>query len=89
MARLRESGEGRAAWDEEWVRSGRLEVVTGDLEGEKLGMGDEVWDRLAKEVDAIVHNGAIVSLHDLLLCVIAELISSLVGTLGLPLQQAS
>ncbi|GAA5964095.1 hypothetical protein JCM3765_000901 [Sporobolomyces pararoseus] len=60
MSRLRESGEGRAAWDEEWVKSGRLEVVTGDLAEEKLGMGEEVWERLAKEVDVIVHNGAIV-----------------------------
>lgn len=59
--RLRESGEGRGAWDEEWVTGGRLEVVTGDLEGDKLGMGEGVWNRLAKEVDVIVHNGAIVS----------------------------
>ncbi|GAA5943971.1 L-aminoadipate-semialdehyde dehydrogenase [Sporobolomyces koalae] len=60
MSRLRESGEGRGAWDEEWVASGRLEVVTGDLEGDRLGMTEAEWDRLAKEVDAIVHNGAIV-----------------------------
>ncbi|GAA6017490.1 hypothetical protein JCM11491_006841 [Sporobolomyces phaffii] len=60
MSRLRESGEGRGAWDEEWVNTGRLEAVTGDLEGDKLGMGDEVWNRLGQEVDAIVHNGAIV-----------------------------
>ncbi|GAA5899685.1 L-aminoadipate-semialdehyde dehydrogenase [Sporobolomyces salmoneus] len=60
MSRLRESGEGRAAWDEEWVKSGRLEVVTGDLESERLGMSEEIWNRLAEEVDVIVHNGAIV-----------------------------
>ncbi|BGP51278.1 large subunit of alpha-aminoadipate reductase [Rhodotorula kratochvilovae] len=60
LARLRESGEGRGAWDEKWVSEGRLEVVVGDLEGEKLGLSDEDWTRVAQESDVIVHNGAIV-----------------------------
>ncbi|GAA6056919.1 hypothetical protein JCM3770_001323 [Rhodotorula araucariae] len=60
LARLRESGEGRGAWDEDWVREGRLEVVVGDLEGEKLGMSEDDWTRIAQEADVIVHNGAIV-----------------------------
>ncbi|GAA5913658.1 hypothetical protein JCM8208_005894 [Rhodotorula glutinis] len=60
LARLRESGEGRGAWDDQWVSEGRLEVVVGDLEGDKLGMSDEDWSRVAGEADVIVHNGAIV-----------------------------
>ncbi|GAA5853274.1 hypothetical protein JCM8547_000264 [Rhodosporidiobolus lusitaniae] len=60
LARLRESGEGRAAWDEKWVEQGRLEVVVGDLEGEKLGMSEADWTRIAEEADVILHNGAVV-----------------------------
>ncbi|GAA6030929.1 hypothetical protein JCM8097_008942 [Rhodosporidiobolus ruineniae] len=60
FARLRESGEGRAAWDEKWVEEGRLEVVVGDLEGEKLGMSEADWTRVAEEADVILHNGAVV-----------------------------
>ncbi|GAA5836823.1 hypothetical protein JCM9279_007671 [Rhodotorula babjevae] len=60
LARLRESGEGRGAWDDAWVSEGRLEVVVGDLEGDKLGMNEEDWTRMADEADVIVHNGAIV-----------------------------
>ncbi|BGP27163.1 large subunit of alpha-aminoadipate reductase [Rhodotorula toruloides] len=60
MQRLRESGEGRGAWEEMWVEDGRLEVVVGDLEGEKLGLSDEDWQRVAQEADVVVHNGAIV-----------------------------
>ncbi|GAA6012736.1 hypothetical protein JCM10207_005345 [Rhodosporidiobolus poonsookiae] len=60
LARLRESGEGRDAWDEKWVEEGRLEVVVGDLEGEKLGMSEADWTRVAEETEVIVHNGAVV-----------------------------
>ncbi|GAA5881343.1 hypothetical protein JCM1840_006766 [Sporobolomyces johnsonii] len=60
LARLRESGESRGAWDEKWVEQGRLEVVVGDLENEKLGMSEEDWKRVAEEAEVIVHNGAIV-----------------------------
>jgi L-aminoadipate-semialdehyde dehydrogenase len=66
VSRLRESGEGRAAWDEKWIESGRLEVVVGDLEGEKLGMSDADWSRIAEEADSIVHNGAVVRLSSFL-----------------------
>ncbi|BGP19523.1 hypothetical protein JCM10213_000122 [Rhodosporidiobolus nylandii] len=60
LERLRESGAGRNAWDEKWVTEGRLEVVLGDLEGEKLGMSEENWNRVAEEADVILHNGAVV-----------------------------
>lgn len=60
MARLRESGEGRGAWDESWVQKGLIEAVVGDLESDKLGMSDEDWTRVAVESEAIVHNGALV-----------------------------
>lgn len=62
LARLRDSGEGRGIWDENWLTEGRLEVVVGDLELPKLGMSDADWTRIAAETEVIVHNGALVSL---------------------------
>nr|ODN94598.1 L-aminoadipate-semialdehyde dehydrogenase [Cryptococcus depauperatus CBS 7855] len=60
LQRLRESGEGRGAWDEEWVAQDRVEAVVGDLAEDKFGLSQAEWDRIAVETDAILHNGAIV-----------------------------
>lgn len=40
------------------LADGHLEVLAGDLGQERLGLGQETWDRLAGEVDLIVHPGA-------------------------------
>jgi thioester reductase-like protein len=40
-----------AAWD-------RVRVVVGDLTCPRLGLGDKVYERLAEEIDLIIHNGA-------------------------------
>jgi L-2-aminoadipate reductase len=61
LARLRESGEARGAWDEAWVTSGKLSVAIGDLAQDKLGLQAKEWTELANRVDAVVHNGAMVS----------------------------
>ncbi|KAK0558441.1 large subunit of alpha-aminoadipate reductase [Tilletia horrida] len=61
LARLREGGAARQAWDEVWVEQGKVEVVIGDLAAkERLGVSETEWSRLAKEVDVIIHNGALV-----------------------------
>ncbi|KAN0063093.1 large subunit of alpha-aminoadipate reductase [Thecaphora frezii] len=61
MDRLREGGKGRGIWDEEWVSSGRLEAVVGDLAAPKrLGMSEDVYAKLANQVDDVLHNGALV-----------------------------
>lgn len=61
LDRLREGGKGRGIWNEEWVSSGRLEAVVGDLESpQRLGMSEEVYARVADEVDDVLHNGALV-----------------------------
>jgi len=60
LDRLREGSTDRGVWDESWVESGRLEVVTGDLGQERFGLGDE-WQRIASDADVILHNGALVS----------------------------
>ncbi|TYJ57246.1 L-aminoadipate-semialdehyde dehydrogenase [Cryptococcus floricola] len=60
LQRLRDSGEGRGAWDEEWVKQGRVEAVVGDLAEDKFGLDQATWDRVAVDADAVLHNGAIV-----------------------------
>jgi L-aminoadipate-semialdehyde dehydrogenase len=60
LDRLRESGQGRGVWDEEWVTSGKVEAVVGDLSDEDFGLDKSEWNRIAAEADAILHNGAMV-----------------------------
>ena len=60
IQRLRESGEGRGVWEEEWVSSGKIECVVGDLSEDKFGLSSSDWTRVAKEADAVLHNGAMV-----------------------------
>lgn len=38
-----------------------LEVIAGDLGVERLGLSKHNWDRLADDVDAVVHTGALVN----------------------------
>ncbi|KAH7910357.1 hypothetical protein BJ138DRAFT_1153040 [Hygrophoropsis aurantiaca] len=60
LARLKEGSSDRGVWDDNWVTSGRLEVVIGDLGQDLFGMDKNTWDRVASESDAILHNGALV-----------------------------
>lgn len=60
LARLRTIGEARQCWNEEWITSGKLDVVIGDLASDRLGMDRADWSTLAQEVDAVIHNGALV-----------------------------
>ncbi|KAJ7274974.1 alpha-aminoadipate reductase Lys1p [Mycena rebaudengoi] len=60
LERLREGSTDRGVWDDEWVASGRLEVVTGDLGVEMFGMEKDEWARIADEADVVLHNGALV-----------------------------
>lgn len=60
MDRLRKIGQARQCWDESWVTSGKVDVAVGDLAAERLGLDRTTWSRLAQEVDAVIHNGALV-----------------------------
>ena len=61
LERLREGCKGRGVWDDRWVSEGKLEVVLGDLAApQRLGMSEQVYAKLADEVDDILHNGALV-----------------------------
>lgn len=43
------------------LAAGRLEVLAGDMAEPRLGLDEAAWDRLAGEVDLIVHAGALVN----------------------------
>lgn len=60
MERLRHSSTGRGIWDEQWVDSGRLEVLCGDLDRAQFGLPAEVWHKVSSEVNVILHNAAFV-----------------------------
>jgi len=61
IERLRRSSTGRGVWDEEWIKSSRLEVLCGDLDQAQFGLSSEIWNKVANETDVILHNGAFVS----------------------------
>ncbi|KAN0127247.1 alpha-aminoadipate reductase [Lactarius tabidus] len=58
--RLRQSASDSGVWDEGWVQTARLEVLCGDLDKDAFGLDPQVWDRVAKEADVVLHNGALV-----------------------------
>ncbi|KAF9438801.1 large subunit of alpha-aminoadipate reductase [Entomortierella beljakovae] len=60
MDRVRSCGQNHLTWDEAWVTSGRLSVAMGDLSLENFGLSSEAWEMCCRQVDAIVHNGALV-----------------------------
>jgi len=60
MAPLRANLERYGLWTPE--RAGRLVPAVGDLSAPLLGMPKDAFDRLAREVDVIVHAGAAVNL---------------------------
>lgn len=60
LERVRACGETHLIWNEEWVTSGRLSVVMGDLGLEQFGLSTESWELCCRNVDVIVHNGALV-----------------------------
>jgi L-2-aminoadipate reductase len=59
FARIEATTKAYGIWSESW-RS-QLEVVTGDLAKPKLGLSQQDWDKVASEVDVIIHNGALVN----------------------------
>ena len=61
LTRLREGCTDRGVWLDEWITSGRLEVVTGDLGLDLFGLGEPEWTHISNEADVVLHNGALVS----------------------------
>ncbi|MBF0441728.1 MAG: thioester reductase domain-containing protein [Oligoflexales bacterium] len=46
-------------WDD-GIKS-RVEIILGDLSEAKLGLSDDDFDRLSRDIDAIYHNGSVVN----------------------------
>ncbi|CAI2170785.1 4918_t:CDS:10 [Funneliformis geosporum] len=59
MERVKKSCMSHLVWRGEWETRGRLEVVCGDLEKDRLGISEEEWKSLAERVDVVIHNGAL------------------------------
>ncbi|KAL2911337.1 large subunit of alpha-aminoadipate reductase [Polyrhizophydium stewartii] len=60
MARIESSCRSQLVWEDAWAAEKRIEALAGDLGAQRFGLTAEDWDRLAAEVDVIVHNGALV-----------------------------
>src|SRR5206468_5847218 len=61
-ARLRAAFAGDEELADRFARhEGRVEVVIGDVASPRLGLDSETFDRLAREVDRIVHPAALVN----------------------------
>jgi fatty acid CoA ligase FadD9 len=56
-----DSGDPELVGTYEKLAADRLEVVPGDMAEPRLGLDEATWDRLADEVDLIVHAGALVN----------------------------
>ncbi|KAF5390097.1 hypothetical protein D9757_003872 [Collybiopsis confluens] len=60
LERLRESCASRGVWSDSWVSSNRLTVLPGDLALPHFGLTSSEWSDLEKDVDTVLHNGALV-----------------------------
>ncbi|THH30195.1 hypothetical protein EUX98_g3976 [Antrodiella citrinella] len=60
LDRLRDTAVGRGVWNEDWMKTDRLEVIRGDLDQDLFGLDQASWTRVAEEADVIIHNGALV-----------------------------
>ncbi|ODQ67735.1 L-aminoadipate-semialdehyde dehydrogenase [Nadsonia fulvescens var. elongata DSM 6958] len=58
LERLKNSGLAYSTWDDSFTD--KIECLIGDIEEERFGLPIAEWEALANEVDAIIHNGALV-----------------------------
>lgn len=56
-----ESGDPKLSAHYRQLAQQSLEVIAGDFGDQDLGLSQEVWQKLAKDVDLIVHSGALVN----------------------------
>jgi L-2-aminoadipate reductase len=88
LERLKEAATDRGLWNESWISQQRLEVLAGDLGLDHFGLGAK-WDVVAEAVDAVLHNGAFVSITPCVRCLAAADLWALAGALGVPVRKAS
>jgi L-aminoadipate-semialdehyde dehydrogenase len=56
LDRVAQTCQAYGVWDPSWTS--RLSCVVGNLGEPRLGMAQNVWDRLSKDANIVVHNGA-------------------------------
>jgi len=58
LERIRNTAKAYGLWNDK--HASRIEVVTGSLETENIGLDKSTWERVVNEVDVVIHNGALV-----------------------------
>ncbi|KAL2866587.1 L-aminoadipate-semialdehyde dehydrogenase [Aspergillus lucknowensis] len=58
LERIRSTCRAYGFWDEDWTS--RLQCICGSLGDDRFGLTESAWDKLAKRVDVVIHNGALV-----------------------------
>lgn len=58
LDRVMRTCEAYGVWDPSWAS--RITCVNGNLGDPRLGLSEETWDKLAQEVNVVIHNGALV-----------------------------
>ncbi|POR34804.1 L-aminoadipate-semialdehyde dehydrogenase [Tolypocladium paradoxum] len=58
LARLEATSKAYGLWSPTWASTSRLEAVVGDISKPQLGLSQDIWQRLADQVDVVIHNGA-------------------------------
>lgn len=61
LQRIKNTCAAYGVWQDNWLS--RIEVVTGSLESDRLGLSPGKWDEMSKLVDVVIHNGAMVRHH--------------------------
>ena len=56
LQRLQQTCTAYGIWQDQWID--RLTCVTGNLSQPRLGIDDNTWAALVREVDVVIHNGA-------------------------------
>lgn len=58
LERLIKASKVYGIWNESFLS--QIEIVLGDLSSKNLGLSDDLWNKLASEIDIVIHNGALV-----------------------------
>jgi len=58
MKRVTQTCQAYGVWDPSWTS--RITCVTGNLGDKRLGLSESAWNKLAAEVNVVIHNGAMV-----------------------------
>jgi L-2-aminoadipate reductase len=82
LERVKDTCQAYGVWNNDWVS--RIEVVTGSLESDHLGLAHGKWDELSRTVDVVIHNGAMVC-RMLLSSSRSTILTVCLGPLGLSL----